>query len=453
MVAYSSFWRIWSAAIHRRVLVSSPFDTARRMTNSISFAWRVLPLSAIFAFATAAAHAGDWPQILGPSRNGVATGETLPDKLPAGGPPVVWTHPIGAGYAGPVVSGKAVVIFHRVGSSERVEALDAQTGKPLWKAEFAVAGSGGIDPDNGPRASPVIHEGRVYVFGVGGDLHCVELASGKKIWSRAAGEDFGAAEGYFGFGSTPIVAGGKLLVNVGGSDGAGIVAFALDTGKTLWKATSDDASYSSPTQTLIDGQTHVIFVTRLNVFSLDPATGNVRFQFPFGKRGPTVNAAAPIVFEKDRLFVTAAYGVGALAAKVTAGGAEEIWANDTSLSSQYNTPVYYQGHLYGIDGREDYSNGKLRCVNAATGEVVWSDDNFGVAHVILAGDKLLALKTTRELVIAPATPQGLRPLATARLGGSGAARALPALAGGRLYLRTTEDNRGELKCVSLSSKP
>jgi outer membrane protein assembly factor BamB len=420
--------------------------------KSISFALLRRPtlFAVVAAILSSTAQAGEWPQILGPTRNGVAAGETLPEKFPAGGPPLVWSHPVGAGYAGPVVSGKAVVVFHRVGGAERVESLDTETGKLNWKAEFPASGQGGIDPDHGPRASPLIHEGRVYVFGVGGDLHCVELAGGRKVWSRAAGEDFGAAEGYFGFGSSPIVSGGKLLVNVGGSDGAGIVAFALDTGATLWKATSDDASYSSPTQAVIDGRTHVIFVTRLNVFSLDPATGQVRFQFPFGKRGPTVNAAAPIVFEKDRLFVTASYGVGAVAAKITPQGAQQIWTNDDSMSSQYNSSVYYQGHLYGIDGREDYDNGKLRCVKAATGEVVWSDDNFGVAHLILAGGRLLALKTTGEVVIVPATPDGFRPLATARLPGSGKTRALPALAGGRLYLRTTEDNRGELKCLLLA---
>jgi outer membrane protein assembly factor BamB len=401
------------------------------------------------ALLPGAARGGDWPQILGPARNGAADGEALPQKLPAGGPPLVWKYAVGAGYAGPVVSGKTAVIFHRVGNVERIEALEANSGKPLWKADFPVTGDGGIDPDNGPRASPLIHAGRVYVLGVGGDLHCVELAGGRKVWSRAAGEDFGAQPGYFGFGSSPIVAGGKLLVNVGGSDGAGIVAFALDTGQTLWKATSDDASYSSPTQAVIDGQTHVIFVTRLNVFSLDPATGKVRFQFPFGSRGPTVNAAAPIVFEKDRLFVTAAYGVGAAAAKIGPQGAKVIWSNDTSLSSQYNTPVYHEGHLYGIDGREDYDNGKLRCVKADTGEIVWSDDDFKVAHLILAGDKFLALKTTGEMIIAPATPEGFRPLATARVASAGAARALPALAGGRLYFRTSEANRGELRCVAL----
>ncbi len=375
--------------------------------------------------------------------------ETLPDKFPEGGPPTAWAYRLGSGYAGPVVAGKTVVVFHRVGDVERLEAIGAAKGKPLWKADFPATYGGGIDPDIGPRAAPLIHDGRVYAFGAAADLHCVDLATGRKQWSRAAGADYGAQEGYFGAGSTPIVADGKVIVNVGGRQGAGIVAFALDTGKTVWKATDEAASYSSPTQAVIDGRTHVIFVTRLNCVSLDPANGQVRFRFPFGARGPTVNAATPLVFENNRLFVSAAYGVGALLAEITPQAAKTRWANDESMSSQYATCVYRQGHLYGIDGREDYRNGKLRCIDAATGKVAWSDDDFGVGHVLLAGDKLLALKTTGELVIAPATPEGYKPLATAQVNDTGVTRALPALSNGCLYFRANDDNAGVLKCVRL----
>src|SRR5690606_38902935 len=249
--------------------------------------------------------------------------------------------------------GNTVVVFHRVRDVERLEALDATTGKSLWKADFPATYGGGIDPDVGPRATPLIHQGRVYAFGAAADLHCVDLKTGRKVWSRAAGADYHAQEGYFGAGSTPIVADGKVIVNLGGRDGAGIVAFALDTGKTVWQATDEAASYSSPTLTTLDGQQLVIFVTRLNCVALDPASGQVRFRFPFGQRGPTVNAATPLVFENNRLFVSAAYGVGAVLAEITPQAAKTVWANDESMSSQYATCVYRQGHLYGIDGRED----------------------------------------------------------------------------------------------------
>jgi hypothetical protein len=120
------------------------------------------------------------------------------------------------------VSGGKAVLFHRLGDQELVEAMDAKTGVPLWKASFPTRYVSTISEDNGPRSTPVIQDGAVYVFGAEGNLHCLALDSGQARWSRAVHEDFNVPEGYFGAGSSPLVEGDKLLVNVGGRDGAGI---------------------------------------------------------------------------------------------------------------------------------------------------------------------------------------------------------------------------------------
>src|SRR5262249_1250551 len=143
----------------------------------------------------------------------------------------------------------------------------------------------------------------------------------------------------------------------------------------------------------------VIFVTRLNCVGIDPQTGNVRFSFPFGKRGPTVNAATPLVFD-DQLFLSASYGIGALLAKVSPTGEKTIWQNDDTMSSQYTTCVFVDGFLYGTHGREDVGDGELRCIEAKSGRVCWSVPNFGIANPILAGDKLLLLKIDGNLALA-----------------------------------------------------
>src|SRR5206468_8577219 len=204
--------------------------------------------------------------------------------------------------------------FHRVGASERVECLDAAGGKSQWKADFPATYKGGIDPDIGPRCVPLLADGVVYVFGAAGDLHSVALDTGKKRWSRSLYADYKGDEGYFGAGSTPILIGGKLLVNVGGR-GAGIVALDPGSGKTLWKSSDEAASYSSPAAAKIGGKEEALFVTRMNCVLADPATGNIAALFPFGKRGPTVNAATPLVFG-NKLFVTSSYGVGAVLASL-----------------------------------------------------------------------------------------------------------------------------------------
>lgn len=399
---------------------------------------------------SAAARAGDWPQILGPQRNGVASGEKLPATWPAQGPATVWKFPLGQGYAGPAVAGQRVVVFHRVAGQERVEAIDLATGKSNWKTDFPASYRGGIDPDVGPRCVPVIHDGTIYVYGAGGAVHAVELATGKARWTRELLADYRGDEGYFGAGSTPLVADGKLLVNVGGREGAGIVALELATGRTAWQATDEGASYSSPILGKIGARPAAIFVTRLNCVAVSPATGDVLFRLPFGKRGPTVNAANPVLVG-DQLFLTASYNIGGQLYKVAADSPRPVWSNDESLSSQYATAVVVDGHLYGTHGREDAGRGELRCVRLADGKVSWSEADFGVANLIVAGDKFLAVRTDGKVVLAKVDPKKFIPLATATASAD-TTRALPALASGRLLLRTNvRGGDGELLCLDVTA--
>jgi outer membrane protein assembly factor BamB len=407
-----------------------------------------VPISAATAISLLTllpALAGDWPQILGPDRNGQAAGEKLLERWPASGPKVVWRYPLGSGFAGAAAAGGRVVVFHRSAASERIESLDATSGKSLWKADFPASYRGGVNPDQGPRCVPLIGGDSVFAFGAAGDLYAVALVSGKKLWTRALYVDYSGDEGYFGAGSTPILLGGKLLVNVGGKK-AGIVALDPATGKTLWQASDEVASYSSPAAVQASGMEHAIFVTRMNCVLVEPASGKVTPLFPFGKRGPTVNAATPLLIG-GTLFTTASYGVGAYFSSLDGSGAKKIWANDETLSSQYSTPVEHDGYLYGNHGREDIGVAELRCVEAATGKVRWSQPDFGVAHAILADGKLLLQTADGKLVLAAADPTKYRELANARIANQ-PARALPALAGGRLYVRTGEGG-GEVICLQV----
>ncbi len=389
--------------------------------------------------------AGEWPQILGPHRNGIADDEKLADAWPEGGPHILWKQPVGSGLAGPVVADGQVLLFHREGDQDVVEVFDAKTGKPGWKTGFPTRFRPSINPDDGPRAVPLIHGDRVFVFGASGDLRALSLVDGKELWSRQTHREFGAREGYFGAGSSPIVVDDKLLVNVGGRNkGAGVVAFSLDKGETLWQALKEDASYSSPVMTEIDGEPQVIFITRYKVVSLDPQDGTVHFEFPFGRRGPTVNGASPLVIG-DRLFVTSHYGVGAVMARLGKDSAVPLWSNDESISSHYPTCISHEGYLYGIHGQERATPLHLRCVDAKTGEVNWSKNNFGIGTMILADGKLLLTMLNGDIVLVKPSPEKYIELARAKIGQS-TTRPLPALADGKLYLR----DETTLYCVELA---
>ena len=390
--------------------------------------------------------AGDWPQILGPHRNGQAEGEQL-IAWPAAGPETVWQVDVGHGFAGVAVSQGRLVLFHRLASELVAESLDAATGKRQWKVTFPTKYASTISSDDGPRCVPLIHDGSVFLVGPGGELACVALETGKQVWFRQIYQELKAPDGYFGAGSSPIVEGGKLLLNVGGSSGAGLVAFSLADGKTLWKATDEAASYSSPVAATIGDVRHVVFVTRLNVVSVDPQTGSVRFRFPFGARGPTVNAANPLILG-DHVFVSASYGVGAQWAKVGAKQATKVWESDDVMSSQYATCMEKDGYLYGIDGRQDVGVARLRCFEPRSGKVQWTQEGFGTGNLILADGKLLIMKTDGDLVLAEPSPQEFRPLASAKMFDT-TVQALPALAGGLLFARDTKT----LKCLVVGKRP
>jgi outer membrane protein assembly factor BamB len=413
--------------------MASVLFPARRLITALAVVAGILT-----PFATLA---GDWPQVLGPNRNGIAVGEKLAARWPKGGPKVEWHVPVGRGFAGVAVAADKTVIFDRQGDFEVVTVRDARTSQQIWSVKGSVRYDSTIAPDDGPRCVPLVRDDRVYVLGVAGRLRCLALADGAGQWQRELLKDFDVTPSYFGVGSTPLLVGDKLLVNVGGRDGAGIVAFNIADGTTAWKATDEGASYSSPTVATIDGRQLAIFVTRLAVVGLEPATGNVRFHFAFGQRGPTVNAATPLVID-GHLFVSASYGVGAVWAKLSPNSAQELWRSDEIMSSQYTTCMYKDSALFGIDGRQDVPPAHLRAIDPRTRKILWTEENFGTGNLILAGDKLLIMKTDGELVLAAADKSRYRELARAQVL-DGTAQPLPALANGLLYVR----DENTLKCL------
>lgn len=389
-----------------------------------------------------AAAAVDWPQLLGPDRNGVYQGPPLADAWPAAGPRVVWRKSIGKGLAGPVVTDGSVILFHRVANKEVVEALDAKTGATRWQYGYPTAYRDDFGFDEGPRAVPVVASGAVYTFGAEGHLHAIDLAKGTRIWSEDTMQKFAVPKGFFGAAGSPLVEDGRVIANIGGPN-AGIVAFEAKTGKVLWTSGSDAASYSSPVGvTLPQGRT-AIFLTRNRLVGIDPVNGQARFQQRWQARmAASVNAATPVVVG-NLIFVSAEYGPGAAVLRLDGSALTSTWASDEVLSNHYATSVQRDGYLYGFHGRQEFGQ-SLRAVDLRSGVVKWSQDRFGAGTVTLAGDRLLVLRESGELVLAPASPDAFRPLARAQIL-PGVVRAYPAIVDGFVYLR----NGATLVCLDL----
>lgn len=379
--------------------------------------------------------AQDWPQFLGPTRNGSYSGVRLADAWPGEGPVRIWQRPIGAGFAGPVVVGERVVLFHREGSREVVEAFAVDTGETLWRYDYPTTYRDDFGFDEGPRSVPVVANGRVFTFGAQGQLHAVDFETGAGIWEVDTHERYGVRKGFFGAAGSPLVEDGRVIVNVGGQRG-GIVAFDARTGNELWTSTSDEASYSSAVGATFAGLRHALFFTRTGLVGVDPGSGAVLFEHRWRSRlGASVNAATPLVVG-DRVFISSSYGTGAILLRVDGGDLVEEWAGDDSMTNHYATAVVRDGVLYGYHGRQEYGP-SLRAVDLFTGEVRWSEDGFGAGTVTLAGERLVILRESGDLLLADASPDGFAPRSSARIL-PGIVRAYPALADGRLYARNVD---------------
>ncbi|MEY2408605.1 MAG: outer membrane protein assembly factor BamB [Verrucomicrobiota bacterium] len=400
---------------------------------------------------TLAVQAQDWPQFLGPNRNGSTPATKLASTWPKEGPPVLWQRKVGQGFAGPVISGGKLVLFHRVSDMETVESLDAKSGGTLWKQEYPTHYVDDFSFDPGPRGTPAIASGRVVTFGADGMLSCWSLADGVRSWSVDTRKEFGARKGFFGLACSPLIEGDCIIVDVGGRAGAGIVAFEMASGKVRWKTSESEASYASPVAASI-GERRIVFVlTRDALEAIGPLDGKALAHFPWR---PAINAsvsgASPLVVG-DQIFITASYDTGGTLLRWKEGSLEKIRSGDENLSAHYATPVHHAGMLFGFDGRADpgfQPAPSLRCVELQTGKVRWTEGGLKAGTVTLAGDQLLVLTGGGELLSAPAKPDGFRITNRAQILGV-ETRAHPALADGLFYARSKD----KLVCVDLRSRP
>jgi outer membrane protein assembly factor BamB len=384
--------------------------------------------------------ASDWPQLLGPTRDGIYSAGDLSGEWPAEGPRMLWQRKVGQGFSGPALAGGQLILFHRLEDKETVEALDAETGEPIWSFDYPTTYRDDFGFDEGPRATPAIADGKVYTYGAEGLFHCLDLKTGKKLWSIDARTQFQVPKGFFGIACSPLVEGNSVLLIVGARRGAGIVAFDKMTGKILWKATDDEASYSSPMAATINGRRYGLFLTRTELVAANPVDGKILFQFPFQPPiRSSVSAATPLVIG-DLIFLSASYDTGAVLLKVSEKGPEKIWSGADILSNHYANSVHHKGFLYGIHGRTDpgfQPSASLRCVELKSGKMKWEEPAFGAATITLAGDQLLILTERGELIRAPASDSGFKPNARAQVLPT-QVRAFPALADGRFYARSKD---------------
>ena len=414
---------------------------------------RMFRLFALLAFVVSAT-AADWPQWRGPERTGhVPPGGPAITTLPAE-PKAVWRLPIGDGFASPVVAEGRVYFLDNQGDREVAHAVDAATGQELWRTP--PLGSSHRDGFGvGPRCTPVADGPRVFVQTAKGEFQCLDAATGKQLWRTNFVEDFGAiyigesgtaaGASRHGASGSSIVDGENILVQVGSTKGACIVAFAKATGKVVWKSQSDQTAYAAPILATVAGVRQFISFTAEALIGLDPADGRLLWRVPAVTRLGR-NVTTPVVW-KD-LVLVASHQLGLVATRLTktADGltASEAWVNK-KMTINFSSPVVVGEHLYGLGPAKN-----IVCLALATGELAWektgllqTEGGRAEAGFLVLGSNILTLTDGGQLVLFAANPREYQELG--RTQACGNTWCNPAYVDGRLYLRDAR----ELVCLDL----
>jgi outer membrane protein assembly factor BamB len=390
--------------------------------------------------------ASDWPQFLGPTRNGISVETGLLDTWPTDGPKETWRVRGGVGMSGLVICGGMLTTLIQENGEQFVTALNPETGEPMWKT--AVAPDYRNNMGHGPRATPTIAGESVYAFTGQGILVALNLKSGKIRWTRNLVRELNARPAEYGMACSPLVVGNQVIVTIG-APRAAVVACDSKTGRQLWTAGRDATGYSSPALLKVDGTSQIVVCTGSSVVGLKSGTGAALWRYPY-ETDYDCNIATPISINGE-VFVSSGENHGSVLLNLAPSGksfeVSEVWSSNGASSvmrNEWQTSIHLGDHLYGMDnvgGAGPITH--LSCLEAATGKRVWQAARFGKGNLIAADGKLIIATVRGELVLVEASPNGFNELARAKV--FSGSRTGPALANGRLYLR---DNK-EIVCLDL----
>ncbi len=369
----------------------------------------------------------DWPAFLGPHGDSKSSERGILAPWPAEGPPIVWQHRVDTGYGMPNISRGRLFQFERIRDQAVLICLQSETGEELWRFAYSTDYQDLYGYDNGPRCSPVVDGGRVYLLGAEGMLHCVRAIDGALVWKINTQTQFGVVQNFFGVGSTPVIFEDLLLVQIGGSaladqaaapgrldqvDGAGsgVVAFDKYTGAVRYKLADELASYAGPTLANINGRDWCLVFARGGLFGFDPRAGKLDFQFPWrAKILESVNASNPVVVG-DQVLISETYGPGAALLKVRPGGYDVVWSDEDRtirnkrLQTHWNTPIHVDGYVYASSGRHS-ENAELRCLEFATGNVKWSEPGLTRSSLLYVDGHFICLAERGMLSLLKPNPE------------------------------------------------
>jgi outer membrane protein assembly factor BamB len=389
-------------------------------------------------------NAADWPQYRGSNQDGIYPGK-VNLNWPDGGPKVIWKVPTQNGFSSFAVVGSK--IFTQVNRDingaprEICVAMDAGTGKELWFTDMGIGKyDGGAGPGDGPRSTPTVNDGMVYTFNQHLVIYCLDATSGKMVWTKDLMKEHAGRNIAWKSAASPVVDGDLVFV-AGGGPGQSFLALNKKTGVVVWKVEDEIITHSTPVVATILGVRQVIFFAKSGLVSVAPGDGKLLWKFPFNFKVST--AISPVV-SGDIVYCSAGYDVGSGACKISREDsglkATEMWKipGNKPIANHWSTPVCKDGYLYGMFSFKQFKTGPMKCVELATGKVMWEQPDFGPGNVILVNDKLLALADDGQLVLIEAVPAAYKEIARVQAVIS-KSWSTPAFSDGRVYVRSAKE--------------
>ncbi len=375
----------------------------------------------------------EWSGFRGPDRDGRYLGPRISTNWSAQPPRQLWKIPVGPAWSSFAVAGRMLFTQEQRGPKEAVVCYDADSGKEFWKTEVDARLE---DPMGGPgpRATPTLADGALYVCGSTGAFLRLNPVTGEIVWKKDLTQVAGSKVPMWGFAASPLVAGRVVIVYGGGGD-KGLLALDTATGDLRWSAPCPGDSYGSAQLDRLLGEESVVVLTKSGLALLDPASGKARLDYEW--KIPQFRALQPHVLGSDTVLLPTGMNMGTRAVRITKNNgpyaAEELWTS-RQLKPDFVDLVSYQGYAYGNDG------GLLTCIDLKTGERKWKDGRYGKGQILLldASGLLLVLSEQGRVVLVAADPTAHREL--------GSFQALhgktwnhPVLVGDRLYVRNSQE--------------
>lgn len=406
--------------------------------NRRQFDWGARAACAFALIGLAAPASAQWPQWGGKNRDFVADSKDIAAAWPEAGPKKNWSRPLGAGYSSIASVDDRLYTLYREGDDEIVVSLDAQSGNTVWEYRYAAPLPEGMDPQfgKGPNATPLVHGGKVYTFGIGGKLHCIDQKAGKTVWSHDVIAEYGAKTPEFGFSSSPLVYKESLILPVGGP-GVGVIAFDAGSGAVQWKKHDFVNTYSSPIVIRFDGKDEIVLLAGSEAVGMAPATGEIEWRYPFETQYKT-NIMTPLWGNDGILFISSAPEVGSRGLKLSRKdgtvNVEEVWTT-RKLQVGHANAARVGSHIFACSGEESVFF--MTAIDAATGQIAWRERGFGKSNVVHADGKLIILEENGSLALATATPEAFQLKSKCSLLKK-SSWSPPTLVGQRLFVRDNE---------------